>query len=868
MTEGGGRHLNCPTRLEWLDPLRAFALLGVLLNHLVEEFGRGPWFTNPGANWPSLSERLNTFFPLDDAIWVAVPRFMGWLGDAGPGVFIFASGLGLAFALGSARNGGPEGRIDLAAFFSRRLLRLYPAYWAAHLLIAAIALALPVAAVNLGSISGLLSLLGVRGSSGLFFHINPSWWFVWTILQLYLLFPLLVWLQARVTPLQFLLLTLAVTVAARGYGLAFLDNPYYWLTGLCGLSRLAEFALGMWAARWLLAHSGRLPDRIATPRGALTFGTSVYLLGLACSFFYWSTLVSNLIVTAGLSLLFCGLWQAVAQSSKRGAMGLAWLGASSYGIYLIHQPLLKWSVQLTRPYNADLLAALVVIAACVPLGFWIERGSRQAVGWTLSETLSSRIFAHAVAIAALLSVAILDPLLPAWVGRARLGMEMTLVASVLLLALHSAARWNRPPRATDWLLWWALLTAAIAAWIAPPGAADLSLIVAMPAAMLAWAACRPLGVRWAPLAGVALLTLAGAAALELALRRWQPLEGPLAWGELPALQIHPTRGFSLKPATVTTLKYNNYSYVTSTDSRGLNGIHFSPERPTPDTLRLLLIGNAFTMPEGVDWDRGYAAILQERLSNCLAPRIVQIINAGVTGYSPTEKLPALKELSQLYRPNIVIDQFFQTELSWMMESREARLRGIGLVAAPGSRVHQLWHRLQLPLHWQHLRSTFVEALTGKPARWRYGKALLPYYQVGSSQLYDETVAQKLRSYYRSVKEQAEESGALPHVIFVPGAVEVIPPEALRYFPKGERLDKSNGYDLSRPRDFHAAAVASSQIPLLSLSHAMIAAASHQPYFPDSWHWTEAGHQVAAAAIIDFLIQRGQLPERCKFRPLP
>lgn len=52
--------------LDWLDPLKAFALLGILLNHLVEELGPGPWFTNPSSSWPPLAERLQTFFPVED----------------------------------------------------------------------------------------------------------------------------------------------------------------------------------------------------------------------------------------------------------------------------------------------------------------------------------------------------------------------------------------------------------------------------------------------------------------------------------------------------------------------------------------------------------------------------------------------------------------------------------------------------------------------------------------------------------------------------------------------------------------------------------------------------------------------------------
>ena len=52
--------------LEWLEGLKAFAILGILLNHLVEEFGPGPWFTNPNGRWQPLADRLRTFYPSDE----------------------------------------------------------------------------------------------------------------------------------------------------------------------------------------------------------------------------------------------------------------------------------------------------------------------------------------------------------------------------------------------------------------------------------------------------------------------------------------------------------------------------------------------------------------------------------------------------------------------------------------------------------------------------------------------------------------------------------------------------------------------------------------------------------------------------------
>src|SRR3954454_3276741 len=77
-------------RIDWLDPVKALALLAILLNHLIEEFGPGPWFTNPDNSWPSLAVRLHSIIAPGTTLFLRGVRTAGWLGDAAPGVFILA----------------------------------------------------------------------------------------------------------------------------------------------------------------------------------------------------------------------------------------------------------------------------------------------------------------------------------------------------------------------------------------------------------------------------------------------------------------------------------------------------------------------------------------------------------------------------------------------------------------------------------------------------------------------------------------------------------------------------------------------------------------------------------------------------------
>jgi len=69
---------------------------------------------------------------------------------------------------------------------------------------------------------------------------------------------------------------------------------------------------------------------------------------------------------------------------------------------------------------------------------------------------------------------------------------------------------------------------------------------------------------------------------------------------------------------------------------------------------VLLIGDAFTMPEGLPYEDSYGAHLQSALAACLAQRPVQVINAGVTGYGPNEEGPQYHELAPLFRPDVTV----------------------------------------------------------------------------------------------------------------------------------------------------------------------------------------------------------------------
>jgi hypothetical protein len=366
-----------------------------------------------------------------------------------------------------------------------------------------------------------------------------------------------------------------------------------------------------------------------------------------------------------------------------------------------------------------------------------------------------------------------------------------------------------------------------------------------------------------PLRVIAALALVGVSALagEIVLRRLAPLETAV-WGELPALQADSARTFALIPNRTTHLRYNDYDYTVRTNSLGLTSPEIADARSAANAFRVLVAGDAFSMPEGVDYDRSYAALLDKRLSGCLAPRPVQVIDGGVTGYGPNEERAQLQQLAPRFRPDVIVEQFYINEWSDISIAPAEFRRSIGLDLASRSAVRRLRDRSQVKTRFGRIARTAKETLTGHPAAWRYDLAQLDYYRAGDNPLYSAHTLDLVATALAGMKRVADSTGAHLLVAFVPGAVAVLGPARLPHFPRGENVSDRHVYDLDRPYRALRQVADSLHISTVDLTPALRAAESGPAYFPASWHWTPSGHRAAAAAISRSLDSLGYLGVHC------
>src|SRR5262249_50799490 len=79
-----------------------------------------------------------------------------------------------------------------------------------------------------------------------------------------------------------------------------------------------------------------------------------------------------------------------------------------------------------------------------------------------------------------------------------------------------------------------------------------------------------------------------------------------------------------------------------------------PEAPkAPGAYRILMLGDSFTMGEGVSDDQTFSALLQRSLSSRLSARI-EGLNAGVDSYAPILSYLDLRENRLRLEPDAVV----------------------------------------------------------------------------------------------------------------------------------------------------------------------------------------------------------------------
>lgn len=348
-------------RWERVDQLRGLAALAVMACHLsVSAYREAP--NLDGGPWPVLGLVLG----------------FGYLGVP---LFFVISGfcIHLPHARALARADRATAAPDWRRFFARRFWRLYPPYLAALLVALALwwAAGSPIPWLAVAT----QALLVHPFHTATFDGVNPPAWTLAVEAQLYLAYPAVFWLIARLGALRALGAVLGVTMAYR-VGLALAPTLPAELAGPAWevfLARWFEWVLGAVVAEWAAGRLA-LPRVLSTPwPGAVALGTGVLLEWHTGSYGLY-VLKEPLYGVAFALLLHAALAHERPGVPSAAGRYLAGVGVYSYSLYLLHRPIQLAFEPVARAVAMwpsvvahEVPSSLLIMTATLPLVLWASR---------------------------------------------------------------------------------------------------------------------------------------------------------------------------------------------------------------------------------------------------------------------------------------------------------------------------------------------------------------------------------------------------------------------------------------------------------------------------------------------------------------
>ncbi|HZY26381.1 MAG TPA: hypothetical protein VFE71_11175, partial [Bacteroidales bacterium] len=264
-------------------------------------------------------------------------------------------------------------------------------------------------------------------------------------------------------------------------------------------------------------------------------------------------------------------------------------------------------------------------------------------------------------------------------------------------------------------------------------------------------------------------------------------------------------------------------------------------------IRILIIGDAFTMPEGTEYEKAYPALLQIQLQKICPTKKIRVFNAGVTGYGPNEMYGQLKKYIDIINPDIYINQFFINEFEEINLNAEQRWNSIGLHKY--SIREKCFAGCQLP---DRIKSEFHKLVNDKVYNdYTYNKSLVYFYE-RSSYLYSEDNINRIRTYLTNVKSLCEKQNCHFLLLYAPGQMEVSSRAAISYFPQNVNLNDTVKYNLGQPMSVLRTLCYENKIHFLNPVKTLREDPAQPVYFNESWHWNQEGHKAIAAFICNWI----------------
>lgn len=126
-------------------------------------------------------------------------------------------------------------------------------------------------------------------------------------------------------------------------------------------------------------------------------------------------------------------------------------------------------------------------------------------------------------------------------------------------------------------------------------------------------------------------------------------------------EYDPLLGWRHKPDTTGRFVTSESSAVLHFNHQGIRGEDIAFERD-PDIFRILVLGDSFVEGYTVNFEETLTEVLKNSLNRSLTPRKVEVINAGIAGFSTDQEYLFMREIGVRYKPDLTILLFCYNDI--------------------------------------------------------------------------------------------------------------------------------------------------------------------------------------------------------------
>jgi hypothetical protein len=335
----------------------------------------------------------------------------------------------------------------------------------------------------------------------------------------------------------------------------------------------------------------------------------------------------------------------------------------------------------------------------------------------------------------------------------------------------------------------------------------------------------------------------------------------------PPLVPDPYLHHRLVPNSFSKFQQPDFSYVQRVNNLGLRGEDVAVEKPA-GTVRVLMLGDSFTMGKGVEDGETFSVLLDKALNREIGAcggRQIQVLNAGVDSYAPVLENIQLKKYLSPLKPDVVVLNLDVSDLTQEGAYRSIGVRSAGgeVTAVPLARERRSMTEVLREWTDQHLFFTrallfYVNEFFGYRDLNSTNAITRADHEVVAHTLENDTVPRdaQWRDVFDSilnVKTHANSIGAefvlsvypWPHQVsdtaWVPGRYTFM-----------SKDEKPSDASVIRVREFARV----NDIPLADAFSTFRAYRGRDDlFFAHDMHWTKTGHQVMADSLTHFMDAR-------------